>query len=108
VVAYLIRSTTIDSKAIVSVLTKALDKRFVVTPKIKLIINTDRGTQFSSQSYKNLTERFQEYFLPSMSRENTLSSLVCRVRVESRICLRDLIKNSSNFKESKTPVLFWS
>jgi integrase len=71
VVAHLVRSSSIDSKAIVKVLAKALDKRFVVAPKMKLIINTDRGTQFSSQSYKNLTERFQEYFLPSMSRENT-------------------------------------
>jgi integrase/transposase InsO family protein len=71
VVAHLIRATSIDSKAIVNVLVKAIDKRFVVAPKSKLIINTDRGTQFSSQAYKNFTERSQEYFLPSMSRENT-------------------------------------
>jgi transposase InsO family protein len=71
VVAHLVRSTSIDSKAIVSVLAKALDKRFVVTPKIKLIVHTDRGTQFSSQVYKNFTERLQEYFLLSMSSENT-------------------------------------
>jgi transposase InsO family protein len=56
VVAYLIRSTTIDSKVIINVLAKAIDKRFVVAPKTKLIINTDRGTQFSSQAYKNFTE----------------------------------------------------
>jgi transposase InsO family protein/integrase len=71
VVAHLIRSTSMDSKAIINVLAKAIDKRFVVAPKTKLIINTDRGTQFSSQAYKNFTERFQDYFLPSMSRENT-------------------------------------
>jgi transposase InsO family protein/integrase len=71
VVAHLIRSTSIDSKAIVNVLAKAIDKRFVVAPKSKLIINTDRGTQFSSQAYNNFTERSQDYFLPSMSRENT-------------------------------------
>jgi hypothetical protein len=71
VVAHLIRSTSIDSKTIVNVLAKPIDKRFVVAPKTKSIINTDRGTQFSSQAYKNFTERFQDYFLPSMSRENT-------------------------------------
>jgi len=71
VVAHLVRSNDIDSKAIINVLTKAIDKRFVVAPKTKLIIHTDRGTQFSSQAYKNFTERFQDYFLPSMSRENT-------------------------------------
>jgi hypothetical protein len=37
VVAHLIRSTSIDSKAIVNVLDKALNKRFIVVPKIKLI-----------------------------------------------------------------------
>jgi transposase InsO family protein/integrase len=71
VVAHLIRSTSIDSRAIVDVLAKAIGKRFIVAPKSKLIINTDRGTQFSSQAYKNFTERSQDYFLPSMSRENT-------------------------------------
>jgi hypothetical protein len=46
VVAHLIRSTSIDSKTIVNIyiLAKAMDKRFVVAPKTKLIINTDRGT----------------------------------------------------------------
>ena len=43
----------------------------MVNPKIKLITNTDRGTQFSSQTYNNFTKRFQEYFLSSTSRENT-------------------------------------
>jgi len=71
VVAHLIRSNSIDSKAVIKALANAVDKRFVVAPKTKLIINTDRGTQFSSQAYKNFTERSQDYFLPSMSRENT-------------------------------------
>jgi transposase InsO family protein len=58
VVAHLIRSTSINSKAIINILAKAIDKRFVVAPETKLIVNTDRGTQFSSQAYKNFTERF--------------------------------------------------
>ena len=39
VVAHLIRATTNDSKGIISVLTKAINKRFVVPPKTKLILN---------------------------------------------------------------------
>lgn len=52
-------------------MTKALDKRFLIPPKTKLIIHTDRGTQFSSQAYNNFTKKFQDCFVPSMSRENT-------------------------------------
>ena len=40
-------------------------------PITKLIIYTDRGTQFSNQAYKNFMDRFQDFCEPSMSRENT-------------------------------------
>ena len=67
VVAHLIRATSIDSKAIVNVLAKAIDKRFVAAPKSKLIINTDRGTQFTSQLYHDFTIKYKKYFQPSMN-----------------------------------------
>ena len=39
--------------------------------KQKLIIHTDRGTQFSSKAYNTFTKKYKKYFIPSMSRENT-------------------------------------
>ena len=39
--------------------------------KRKLIIHSDRGTQFSSKTYNNFTKKYEKYFVPSMARENT-------------------------------------
>ena len=37
----------------------------------KLIIHTDRGTQFASKTYKNFIEKYNHAVCASMSRENT-------------------------------------
>ena len=71
VIAYLLRSEAIKSRDITKVLTQAIDKRFLTCPRTKLIIHTDRGTQFSSKEYKNFFNKFQDFCEPSMSRENT-------------------------------------
>lgn len=62
---------TINSKQVITGIEKAIRKRFLIKPKLKLIIHTDRGTQFSSQAYNKFTENYKEIFTPSMSRENT-------------------------------------
>lgn len=71
IVASLVRSDVIRSTDIIRVLAKTVNKRFIIPPKTKLIIHTDRGTQFSSKTYKNFLDKFQAYCEPSMSRENT-------------------------------------
>lgn len=71
IVAYLIKSSPIQSCAIVRVLSRAIEKRFAIPPKTKLILHTDRGTEFSSKTYHNFSTRHSKFFVPSMSRENT-------------------------------------
>jgi transposase InsO family protein len=62
---------TFTSHAIIKCLSKAIDKRFSIKPKRKVILHTDRGTQFSSQAYRNFTLQYKEFMTPSMSRPNT-------------------------------------
>lgn len=52
-------------------LKKALNKRFTIKPKRKLIILIDRGTQFSSQAYNKFIENYKDIFEPNMSRHRT-------------------------------------
>jgi transposase InsO family protein len=54
---------------LLQLLEQAINKRFRI-PK-KLIIHTDRGTPFSSKTYNNFSKKYEEYFIPSMARENT-------------------------------------
>jgi transposase InsO family protein len=64
---------TFTSHAIIKCLSKAIDKRFSIKPKRKVILDTDRGTQFSSRAYRNFTLQYKEFMTPSMSRPNTLT-----------------------------------
>ena len=61
----------IEARNIVKCLTKAIKNRFRLIPKIKVILHSDRGTQFSSNRYNVFVKEFREYLEPSMSRENT-------------------------------------
>lgn len=71
IVTYKTSKKTINSKQVISGIEKAIQKRFPVKPRRKLIIHTDRRTQFSSQAYNKFTENYKEIFIPSRSRENT-------------------------------------
>jgi len=71
IIAQTISQKTITTRAIVKYLIKAINQRFTILPKIKVIIHTDRGTQFSTKAYNNFVEQFKEIIEPSMSRENT-------------------------------------
>lgn len=71
IIASSISRKTITSSAIVKSLSKVIEKRFIAEPIQKVIIHTDRGTQFSSQAYNNFTKHFEAFVIPSMSRENT-------------------------------------
>ena len=71
VIAQTISRKTIKSHAIVKCLTRAIEKRFRAKPINKVILHTDRGTQFSSKAYNDFTSHFEVYITPSMSRENT-------------------------------------
>ena len=71
VIASSISRKTITSNAIVKSLSRAIEKRFVAEPTLKVIVHTDRGTQFSSQAYNTFVKYFEKFIVPSMSRENT-------------------------------------
>jgi len=62
---------TITSQAIVKCLKQVIEKRFRFSPTIKLILHTDRGTQFTSKTYNNFVNQFADILDPSMARENT-------------------------------------
>lgn len=71
VIAHTVSQKTVSSRSIIKCLNKAIEKRFLAKPLKKVIIHTDRGTQFSSQAYRNFTKHFSDFMIPSMSRENT-------------------------------------
>lgn len=71
IIAHTSSQKIIRSQAIINCLKKAIDKRFVLVPKTKVILHTDRGSQFSSKAYNSFVNNFKEFIKPSMSRENT-------------------------------------
>jgi len=71
IITYSASINVISSAAIVKKLSKEMDYRFWVERENKLIIHTDRGTQFSSKLYNDFIKKYQAYMLSSMSRENT-------------------------------------
>ena len=71
IVSAIISSSLITSQKIIKSLEKSIKQRITFLGKNKLIIHTDRGTQFSSKSYNTFVTRYNEYFCPSMARKNT-------------------------------------
>lgn len=71
IIAHTINKNTIQSSTIVKTLSKQLEIRIKGKRENKLIIHTDRGTQFSSKKYNEFTEAYKHFFNPSMSRQNT-------------------------------------
>ena len=71
IVAHCISRKVITATSIIKCLVKAIGKRFLTIPERQVIIHTDRGTQFLSQSYNKFTKQYEKFFIPSMSRENT-------------------------------------
>jgi len=67
VVNFTVSGKQITTKSIVRKLKASIDERFIIPPKILLIIHTDRG----SHSYFQFTKIYKNFFLPSMSRYNT-------------------------------------
>lgn len=56
---------------IIRKLDSALKKRIRIRPKIKLILHTDRGTQFSNAKYNEFLEKNNDYVVASMSKANS-------------------------------------
>jgi integrase len=71
IIANTISRSIITSHAIIKTLSKAIEKRFGSQPILKVIIHTDRGSQFSSKAYNNFIKHYDAFVIPSMSRENT-------------------------------------
>lgn len=70
-IAHTTSQKVINAQNIVRCLTKAIKKRFRIVPRRRVILHSDRGTQFSSICYNNFTKKFEQFIIPSMSRENT-------------------------------------
>jgi len=68
IVSAIISSSVITSQKIVRSLEKSIKQRITLLGKNKLIIHTDRGTQFSSKAYNTFATRYNDYFCPSMAR----------------------------------------
>ena len=71
VIASTISKKVITGSTVANILEKAINSRCNRVSDLKLIIHTDRGTQFSSKSYNNFVKKFNKIFIPSMARENT-------------------------------------
>ena len=67
IVPSLISKQTINTQSIIRSLERSINQRLKTSGKKKLIIHTDRGTQFSSKPYNTFTKKYKEYFIPSMA-----------------------------------------
>lgn len=71
IVADIFRTRTITTSDIIRKLDSAIKKRIPIKPKRKLILHTDRGTQFSNLKYNKFLEKNNEFLIGSMSRANS-------------------------------------
>jgi transposase InsO family protein len=71
VISSTISKKLITASTVVNILDKAINIRCNEISDLKLIIHTDRDTQFSSKSYNNFTKKFNKKFIPNMARKNT-------------------------------------
>ena len=70
VITSVFRRRAITSSDIINKLNQAIDRRFPIKPKRKLIIHTDRGGQFTSKLYNDFIKLQEDFIDPSMSRVN--------------------------------------
>ena len=71
IVVSLFRIKPILAREIVQKLNQAVEKRLPIKPRRKLIIHTDRGSQFTSNTYNEFIKNQEGFIVPSMSRPNT-------------------------------------
>ena len=71
IIAHCTSQQEMKSNVIIKHLSKAIDKRFKAKPERKVILHTDRGTQFTGRAYKSFLEHFEKFIIPSMSRSRT-------------------------------------
>lgn len=101
IVFAIISSSVITSQRIIKSLEKSIKQRITLLKINKLIIHTDRKTQFSSKVYNAFVTRYNEYLCPSMTRENTLThnsvaEQFMRTFKEHKICERTIEEKLSN------------
>ena len=70
IVVALFRTKPFTSCDIIPKLNQAIDKRFPIKPRRELILHTDRGSQFVSDTYNDFIKEQEGFMLPSMSRPN--------------------------------------
>jgi len=66
IVTAVFRTIIITTADIISKLDSAINTRILIKPKIKLIIHTDRRTQFSNLKYKKFLEKNNDLVIGSM------------------------------------------
>ena len=70
IIVSLFRTKQFTSYDIIPKLKKAIEARLPIKPRRELIIHTDRGSQFTSETYNQFLKQQEEFILPSMSRAN--------------------------------------
>ena len=71
IVVAIFKTKTITIIDIIRKLDLTIKKRIPIKPKIKLILHTDRGTQFSNSKYNEFLEKNNDLLVGSMSRANS-------------------------------------
>lgn len=66
----LFRTKQFTSYDIIQKLNQAVETRLPIKPRRELILHTDRGTQFTSETYNKFIKQQEGFVLPSMSRAN--------------------------------------
>jgi len=70
VIVSLFRTKQFTSYDIIQKLKKAIETRLPIKPRRELIIHTDRGSQFASETYNQFIKQQEGFILSSMSKAN--------------------------------------
>ena len=71
IIVSIFRTRTITTNGIIKKLDLAINKRLPIKPRRKLILHTDRGTQFSNSRYNKFLEKNKDFVVRSTSRANS-------------------------------------
>lgn len=71
IVAAIFKIRTITTIDIIRKLDLAIKKRIPIKSKIKLILHTERGTQFSNSKYNEFLEKNNDLLVGSISKANS-------------------------------------
>ena len=71
IIGSVFRTKEMTAFDIVKKLDQVVEQRLTIQPRREIILHTDRGSQFTSETYNKFIKRHEGYIIPSMSRANT-------------------------------------